>query len=135
MDFAQDLRKMCRNPKCGSKLKEPTSNLRDAFCARGCSNGFYRTRCRVCEEKFGRKNDREHVCGRRKCRNAFSNRRGDFFGSRYPEIRISTTDASGTNEALKTPIKPGLKSDLKDGRAPASPWLGYGCRSTRMLRF
>jgi len=24
---------LCRNPKCRSKLKEPTSNLRDAFCA------------------------------------------------------------------------------------------------------
>src|SRR5271169_5561719 len=107
MDFAHDLRQMCRNPKCRSKLKEPASNLTDAFCVRGCSTGFYRTRCRVCEEKFERKNDREHVCGRRKCRNAFSNRRGDFFGSRYPEIRFSTTDASGTDEALKTSIKPG----------------------------
>lgn len=126
MEFVQELRHYCRNPKCRSKLKEPTSNLRDAFCARGCSTGFYRTRCRVCEEKFERKNDREHVCGQRKCRNAFSNRRGDFFGSRYPEARISTTDASGTNEALKTPIKPGLKSGLKDGRAPASPWFHKG---------
>ena len=126
MDFAQDLRKMCRNPKCGSKLKEPTSNLRDAFCARGCSNGFYRTRCRVCEEKFKRKNDREHVCGRRKCRNAFSNRRGDFFGSRYPEIRISTTDSPGTDEALKTPLKPLEKSAPADGRAAVKPWLHKG---------
>jgi hypothetical protein len=117
MDFApQELRHLCRNPRCRSKLPEPVTNPRDAFCARGCSTGFYRTRCRVCEEKFERKNDREHVCSRRKCRNAFSNRRGDFFGSRYPEIRISTTDAPGTDEALKTPIKPCLASKTVETR-------------------
>jgi hypothetical protein len=52
MDFVQDQRHYCRNPKCRSRLKEPVEHPRDAFCARGCSAGFYRTRCRVCEEKF-----------------------------------------------------------------------------------
>ena len=126
-DFTETaMRHMCRYPKCRSRLKEPTSSPRDAFCARGCSNAYYRTHCRVCDGVFERKNDREHTCGRRGCRNAFSNRRGDFFGLRYPEIRISTTDASDTDEALKTPIKPGLKSGLKDGRDPVSPWLHKG---------
>lgn len=113
MDFSQDLRKMCRNPKCRSKLKEPTSNLRDAFCARGCSTGFYRTRCRVCEETFERKNDREHICGRRKCRTAFASRRGDYFGSKYPEIPKPGTGASGVNEAARNPLSTLVFSPLK----------------------
>jgi hypothetical protein len=82
-EFAQETRHYCRNPRCRTKLKEPTSNTRDAFCARGCYTGFYRTHCRVCEEKFERKNDREQVCGRRRCRAAFKRDRAHYLGSRY----------------------------------------------------
>jgi hypothetical protein len=78
-----DLRHYCRNPRCRSKLPEPTSTTRDAFCARGCYLGFYRTRCAVCEKSFERKNEREKLCGRRKCRAAFKRDRAHYLGSRY----------------------------------------------------
>src|SRR5262249_26890515 len=42
-------RKRCRNPRCRMKLPEPTDNDHKAFCCRGCYEGFYRNRCRVCE--------------------------------------------------------------------------------------
>jgi hypothetical protein len=38
-EFAETaMRKMCRYPRCGSKLPEPVSNPREAFCARGVSH-------------------------------------------------------------------------------------------------
>ena len=50
VDFDNQTRKRCRNPKCRMKLPEPTSNEREAFCTRGCFNSFYQHRCRVCEK-------------------------------------------------------------------------------------
>jgi hypothetical protein len=47
VDFKVEMRKQCRH--CRSKLPVPVSNEREAFCARGCYNSFYRHRCRVCE--------------------------------------------------------------------------------------
>jgi hypothetical protein len=51
-DFAVELRHRCRNPHCRSKLPEPVSNERDAFCCRGCYESFYLHRCRVCEKSL-----------------------------------------------------------------------------------
>jgi hypothetical protein len=48
-DFKIEARHYCRNPKCRSKLPSPVTNLREAFCCRGCHTAFYRTRCRACE--------------------------------------------------------------------------------------
>jgi hypothetical protein len=54
------IRHRCRHPRCGSVLKVPAANPRDAFCCRGCERAFYRSRCRVCEmlirAKTGRPN-------------------------------------------------------------------------------
>ena len=49
-EFPQDLRHYCRNPRCRSKLPSPVSNLREAFCTRGCYESFHLKRCRVCEQ-------------------------------------------------------------------------------------
>jgi len=49
-EFAEDLRHRCRNPRCRSKLPSPVSNLREAFCTRGCYESFHLKRCRVCEQ-------------------------------------------------------------------------------------
>jgi hypothetical protein len=73
------IRKMCRYPRCGSKLPAPVSNPREAFCARGCHDGFYRKRCLVCEQSMERKTEHQLVCGKRKCRNALQ---GSFDGGR-----------------------------------------------------
>jgi hypothetical protein len=62
--LAEPLRSRCRNPRCRCALPEPTEPRR-AFCARGCYTGFYRTRCRVCDEPS--RNGR--LCSN-KCRNA-----------------------------------------------------------------
>src|SRR5262249_1595742 len=60
------LRHQCR--QCRTKLKEPTENLRRAFCIRGCFNSFYRSRCRVCECKITRKSERQKVCFGTECK-------------------------------------------------------------------
>src|SRR5262249_50094806 len=60
-------RKRCRNQRCRMKLPTPTDNPHKAFCTRGCFEGFYRTRCRVCEadlRKTGKRGDEQ----RRFCR-------------------------------------------------------------------
>src|SRR5262249_3435070 len=60
-------RKRCRNPRCRMKLPTPVENEHHAFCTRGCFEGFYRNRCRVCEadlRKTGKRGDEQ----RRYCR-------------------------------------------------------------------
>jgi hypothetical protein len=79
-------RKMCRNPKCRSKLPAPVSNEREAFCCRSCYQSFYLHRCRVCEGPIEQKRDgRRVLCKKAACRNAFSR---NFAGGRYlPTVR------------------------------------------------
>jgi hypothetical protein len=88
MEFEQTERHYCRNPRCRMRLKEPVANEREAFCARGCYRGFYRTRCLVCEGEMERKTERQLICGKRRCRNVLAGGRGlgrlyaSFAGSR-----------------------------------------------------
>lgn len=58
-EFATNLRRRCRNPKCRLKLPEPVSNEREAFCCRGCYRSFYRHRCLICEQPMERKTERQ----------------------------------------------------------------------------
>ena len=98
------LRKMCRNPKCRSKLPAPVSNEREAFCCRSCYQSFYLHRCRVCEGPIEQKRDgRRVLCKKAACRNAFSR---TFAGGRYltpsaPSYPSKTPDFIGPKEALK----------------------------------
>ena len=62
------LRHRCRNPRCGSKLREPVENLHAAFCTRGCWEQYHRSRCVVCERGFDRKVENKRLCERRLCR-------------------------------------------------------------------
>ena len=66
-----EVRHMCREPHCRSKLPSPTGNPRDAFCARGCFNRFYLTRCLVCEQVMPRNAGHQKVCHRAKCKGAW----------------------------------------------------------------
>ena len=60
---------MCRNPRCGLKLREPVENTHAAFCVRGCWEQFHRQRCVVCERPKDQKRGRIRlVCERRLCR-------------------------------------------------------------------
>jgi hypothetical protein len=110
-EFAEmEMRHMCRNPRCRSKLPEPVSNPREAFCARGCHTSFYLHRCIVCEEPIERRTANQKICKKSRCRSAF--RAGNGFG-RY-------LDTPAVEQPPKTSIKPGIKSGLKGDRAP--PW-------------
>jgi hypothetical protein len=105
VDFAETaMRKMCRNPKCRSKLPTPTSNEREAFCCKGCYSSFYLHRCRVCEGPIEQKRDgRRVLCKKAACRNAFSR---NFAGGRYlpssaPSYGSKTPDFTGSKDAPK----------------------------------
>ena len=83
------MRKMCRNPRCGSKLPEPVSNPREAFCTRGCYNSFYLHRCIVCEKPIERTTASRKICKKSKCRSALKvglgiGRYHGNQGKRYP---------------------------------------------------
>src|SRR5262249_44721092 len=60
------LRHRCR--LCRTKLKEPTDNLRRAFCCRGCFQSFYRSRCVVCADPIRRKNEQQKTCIKKACK-------------------------------------------------------------------
>jgi hypothetical protein len=86
-----ETRKMCRNPKCRSKLPSPVSNEREAFCVKGCYSSFYLHRCRVCETELPKtvgKGRPRLICKKAKCKNAWA--AGEGFGKfadsadRYP---------------------------------------------------
>jgi hypothetical protein len=63
IDFPDEGRWYCRNPKCRMKLSKPVANERNAFCAVGCKRQFYRFRCFVCEEPMERKTEEALICG------------------------------------------------------------------------
>ena len=106
-EFAQHLRHYCRNPHCRTKLAEPT-DIAKAFCTPGCHSSFYRSRCIVCEQPIERKTERQRVCGKSRCHKAFR-RRCVPKGHQPP--------TSVTN-AIKSPIKSGIKSDDFGDRTP-----------------
>ena len=99
------MRHFCRNPKCRAKLKDPTSNSREAFCSlkpNGCRDRFYRLRCYVCEEKKTGRLE-ANTCGRRKCKNAMRRLK-------------RTEDTTRVEIGIGNPIKPGLKTGLGTDR-------------------
>ena len=52
------IRRRCRNPRCGAKLKCETDRLRDAFCGTGCFEQFCQNVCIVCERPMRQKGRR-----------------------------------------------------------------------------
>jgi hypothetical protein len=102
-------RTRCRNPRCGCKIKEPTSNPKAAFCAKGCFTSFYRSRCIVCERSYRRTREDQHTCGRRKCKAELRRHRERFFGkwAGTPGESLSTP---------RNPIKSGIKTRIESLR-------------------
>ena len=94
-------RHYCRNPKCRMKLPAPVSNMRQAFCTKGCRERFYRLRCYVCDEKKPGRLD-AHTCGRRKCKNAMRTLKSPSATGRV-EIGAGKSIESGVGK----PLKPG----------------------------
>ena len=101
-------RHRCRHPRCGTKLKCPTDNPRDAFCCSTCFESFYRSRCLVCERPIDRKTERRQVCNRQKCRGQFRRHREQFLGTRYLGSVLSHNDS---RSADKSDLKIGQKAD------------------------
>jgi hypothetical protein len=86
-------------------LPSPVTNAREAFCTRGCHGSFYRSRCRVCEASFERKNERQKVCKKSKCRNAF--RAGSALGRYHASSDVISPPKNVDSIDSKQPIKPG----------------------------
>ena len=113
VEFNQETRKFCRNPKCRMKLPKPVSNPREAFCARGCHSSFYRPRCLICEGQMERKTDRQLICGKRKCRNALQSL----------SLRLGQYGSRDVISPSKKPVNKGPKRVLKPGRP--RPWRPF----------
>ena len=92
------------NRKCRTKLKEPVSNKREAFCARGCHTSFYLKRCLVCEGPLQRRNKTQRVCRKSQCRNAWRAKAG--FGRYFPSTAVSLASKTPNFIGSKPPLKP-----------------------------
>ena len=97
------MRKFCRNPKCRSKLPDPVSNERAAFCTRGCYSSFYLHRCLVCEDKIERTTANRKICKKSKCRNALVS--GHRFG-RYHGNSAKGHQSPKNLEPMREPAVP-----------------------------
>jgi hypothetical protein len=91
------LRHRCRNPRCRQKLPQPVENERNAFCCRGCFDGFYRVICVVCAKprKPSRQENHAPVCSD-KCRRIYHANRAQF-ASPWGGQRASQNAADGPN--------------------------------------
>jgi hypothetical protein len=105
-EFKEELRRMCRNPKCRCKLPEPVENPREAFCTRGCHSSFYRSRCLICEEPMKRKTERQLICGKRACRNALQSR----------SVPLGYYGTRGVVSPSKKPVNKGPKHAIGSDR-------------------
>jgi hypothetical protein len=112
-EFSQEVRHYCRNPRCRSKLPNPVSNPREAFCCRVCHTQFYRTRCLICEGRMERNTERQLICGKRKCRNALQSR----------SLPLGQYGSRDVISPSKKPVNKGLKQALKPDRP--RPWRQF----------
>ena len=106
-------RHRCRNPRCGSKLRRETTQLRDAFCSAGCFEQYYKKVCVVCERPMRSKAAQQRFCSNR-CRSTFRRHPEQFSGRFTPPGRVI---ADATRKALTNAHSTGLKTGAKPGRA------------------
>lgn len=104
------VRRRCRNPKCGGKLKRETDNPRNAFCCRGCFEQHYRKLCLVCERPLRRKAEQQRFCSP-KCK---------FALRRHPERFLGVWADVPT--AQRTPVTSARKPGLKTRANPRPTW-------------
>ena len=129
-------RRLCRNPHCRLKLKQPEANPRSAFCARGCHASFYRRRCMACEQPMERRSENQLLCGRRKCRTEMDAlRRHGMLGRYVAEAASGTSIKPGISPlpldsarslvpgTPKVPPKTSIKSGIKNALGPGRAWL------------
>jgi hypothetical protein len=94
--MTNDLRHMCRNPRCCKKLAEPVANEHLAFCTPGCFSSFYLKRCRVCEEPIHlaerRRGPKRILCRKNDCRLEYRRRPDLYSGPARTAERISSEE-------------------------------------------
>jgi hypothetical protein len=105
----ENFRRRCPNLECRTKLPAPVDNPRDAFCCRGCYEGFYRARCRICERPIEQppRGGVRFTCNKAKCRNAW---KGRFGLGRYPTLNRAES-------IQEVPGNKGPKVAIDDDRA------------------
>jgi hypothetical protein len=108
------IRRRCRNPRCGSKLKRQTDKPRDAFCCSGCFEQHYGKVCLVCERPMRPKAAQQRFCSNR-CRSTFRRHPERFSSCLTPPCRVV---ADATRKALTSADSTGLKTRTKRDR----PW-------------
>ena len=108
------IRRRCRNPRCGAKLRRETDRPRDAFCCAGCFQQHYRNVCIVCERPMRQKGRRRRQFCRKRCQSEFHRYPGQFL-SRFtlPLGRVPDAGRNAPTSAHST----GLKTRAKSGRA------------------
>jgi hypothetical protein len=114
--FTEQLRHICRDPRCRSKLASPVTNEREAFCARGCHTRFYRSRCLACEQP---KTGKRQLCGRRKCISDLrALQRHNMLGRYHTSSAVESIQKTPDFIGVKTALNPG-----RDWRQVAGPKL------------
>jgi hypothetical protein len=103
-EFVEDLRHYCRNPKCRTRLPEPVSNPREAFCTRGCCSSFYLHRCLICEGPIERKREDQKVCRKAKYYRAW--RTGHCIGRYLPSSSAKLASKIPDFIDPKQPLEP-----------------------------
>jgi hypothetical protein len=106
------IRRRCRNPRCGGKLKRATDKPRDAFCCVGCFDQYYRTVCIVCDRPMRQKGRRRREFCCKRCQSKF-HRSPERFLSRWKGAATPLPDA-GRN-APRSAHLAGLKTGTKRG--------------------
>lgn len=107
------LRHRCRNPRCGTTLKEPQENPHAAFCCRGCFEQYHRRRCVVCEREYARRGgEREQWrCERSKCRRDYEKFPAFYRPFHLGSLcRVPNAGATGVESRIKRALKPASKS-------------------------
>ena len=73
------VRRRCRNPRCGARLKRETDDAPRAFCSRSCFEQFHRAACIVCGRALRSKGRRPQRFCRQKCKLSFTAILGVFW--------------------------------------------------------
>jgi hypothetical protein len=107
------VRHRCRNPRCATKLKEPTENPSKAFCCHGCHAAYYRGRCIVCEAKLPPGPSNREICRRTECRAELRKSPQRYRWSRIGERPQRSAHSTG----LKNGLKPGRPFRIVAGPA------------------
>ena len=118
------LRHYCRNPRCRSKLVEPTENTHAVFCTRGCYEQYHRRRCVVCEAEFKRNAEHQLICGRRRCRSEVRKWPALYRPFHHGPVSGSQPVVTPLENADFTGLKFGLRAHLPAAHCLRQWWWG-----------